>query len=33
MDLKKIIKKVIKESVRKKLNEANKPSNDDFYPQ
>lgn len=31
MNLNRIIKKVIKESVRKKLNEANKSSNDDFY--
>jgi hypothetical protein len=31
MNLNRIIKKVIKESVRKKLNEANKSSDDDFY--
>ena len=31
MDLNKIIKKIIKESVRKKLNEVNKSSDDDFY--
>ena len=30
MDLNKIIKKIIKESVRKKLNEVNKSSDDDF---
>lgn len=31
MNLNRIIKKVIKESVRKKLNESNKSSNDDFF--